>query len=222
MGSSAASSDFVTNDMPNKAPIVANDSAILATASSVQEIRHLAAVNFYLVPGFVLLMTLTAQVRVPVPGTDVPMTLQLLGVLLGGLLLSPSQAAAALSAYLVLGSAGLPVFAPGSTGLWGPTGGYLVGFIPAACLMGVVRGRSGAGVSRLMAAGFVGVVVVFVCGIGWRTVWLAGEWRLALLTGLLPFAIKAMVELCLAVALVVTVRRWQGHRAGANVSEYVG
>ena len=178
--------------------------------------------TFGSVLGFFLLVTLAAQVRIPVPGTEVPMTLQLLGVLLAGLLLSPNQAAAALSTYLVLGTAGLPVFSPGSTGLWGPTGGYLVGFIPAAWLMSVLRGRGDSSVSRLFGAGTVGVVVIFVCGIGWRIAWLAGDWRLALQTGLLPFVLKAMAELCLAVALVLSVRRWQGRRSGTNASECVG
>lgn len=178
--------------------------------------------TFGLVLGFFLLVTLAAQVRVPVPRTDVPMTLQLLGVLLAGLLLSPNQSAAALSTYLVLGTAGLPVFSPGSTGLWGPTGGYLVGFIPAAWLMGFLRGRGDSAVSRLFVAGAVGVMVVFVCGIGWRIAWLAGDWRLALQTGLLPFAIKAMVELCLAVTLVRSIRSRRGRCGGTNVAECVG
>ncbi|MEK7731830.1 MAG: hypothetical protein AAB363_08230, partial [Planctomycetota bacterium] len=74
----------------------------------------------------------------------------------------------------------------------------------------------------LFGAGAVGVVAVFVCGIGWRIAWLAGDWRLALQTGLLPFALKAMVELCLAVALVLSIRRWQARRAVTKVSECVG
>jgi biotin transport system substrate-specific component len=208
--------------MPSNTPTVADDPSILATARAARATRQSAAVTFGSVLGFFLLVTLAAQVRIPVPGTEVPMTLQLLGVSLAGLLLSPNQAAAALSTYLVFGTAGLPVFSPGSTGLWGPTGGYLVGFIPAAWLMSVLRGRDDTGVSRLFGAGAVGVVVIFVCGIGWRIAWLAGDWRLALQTGLLPFALKAMVELCLAVALVKSIHRWQGRRGGTNVSECVG
>ena len=205
-----------------KTPSVADVSSFPEGARAVRSTRQSTAMIFGSVLGFFLLVTLAAQVRVPVPGTDVPMTLQMLGVLLAGLMLSPNQAVAALSAYLVLGTAGLPVFSPGSTGLWGPTGGYLAGFIPAAWLMSVLRGRGDTGVSRLFGAGAVGVAVVFVFGIGWRIAWLAGDWRLALLTGLLPFALKAMVELCLAVALVLSIRRWQGRRAGTNVSECVG
>ena len=172
--------------------------------------------------GFCLLVTLAAQVRVPVPGTEVPMTLQLLAVLLTGLSLSPKEAAAVLSIYLAVGTLGLPVFSPGSTGLVGPTGGYLVGFIPAAWVMSTLRGQRRGTVARLLGAGAIGVAVVFFCGIGWRLAWLNGDWRLALQTGLFPFALKAMVELGLAAALAVTVRGWQERRGvGDGVSEHL-
>ncbi len=207
--------------MPSNTPPVTADPSILAIASTARATRQPAAVIFGSVLGFSLLVALSAQVRVPVPGTEVPMTLQLLVVLLAGLLLSSNQSLAALSTYLIVGTTGLTVFSPGSSGLMGPTGGYLVGFIPAAWLIGVLRGRGCVGVSRLFVAGFVGIVVVFVCGIGWRMVWLGGDWRLALQTGLFPFAIKAMVELCLAVAVVLSIRCWQGRRRDLSVSESV-
>jgi len=207
--------------MPRNTPPFADDPSMLATANAARVIRQSAAVTVGPVLGACLMVTLAALVRVPVPGTEVPMTLQLFAVLLAGLFLSPNQAVAALSAYLALGSAGLPVFSPGSTGLWGPTGGYLVGFIPAAWLMSVLRGRGDTGMWRLFGAGAVGVAVVFVCGLGWRIAWLAGDWRMALQTGLLPFAFKAMVELCLAVALVMSVRRWHERCRGTNVAECV-
>lgn len=169
--------------------------------------------------GALILVTLAAKVAVPVPGTDVPMTLQLLAVLVIGLSLSPTHSVAALSAYLVLGSAGLPVFSPWSTGLWGPTGGYLVGFIPAAWLMGILCGRGNSGAWRMLVAGAAGIALVFVCGVGWRIAWLAGDWRMAFQTGLIPFAVKATLELCLAVTLVMTVRRWRERRSRTSVSE---
>jgi biotin transporter BioY len=71
-------------------------------------------------------------------------------------------------------------------------------------------------VSRLLGAGAVGVAVVFSCGVGWRLAWLDGDWRLALQTGLFPFALKAVVELGLAVALAVMVRRWHERRSGGK------
>jgi biotin transport system substrate-specific component len=202
--------------MPTELPIANENAPLLAAARAAHAARRSTGVVLARGLGCCLLVTLAAQVRVPVPGTEVPMTLQLLAVVLTGLSLSPREAAAALSTYLILGAAGLPVFSPGSTGLFGPTAGYLVGFIPAAWAVSLVRGPRGEAVSRLLGAGAVGVAVVFSCGVGWRLAWLNGDWRLALQTGLFPFALKAVVELGLAVALAVTVRRWHELRSGGK------
>ncbi len=162
--------------------------------------------------GACLLLALAAQVRIPVPGTEVPMTLQLLAVLMIGFIFSAKSVVLALLGYLALGAAGVPVFSPGSPGLWGPTGGYLVGFLPAALLVSLLRGPREAGLVRLLGAGAVGVTVVFACGIGWRIAWLVGDWRLALQTGLSPFILKATVELCLAAMLMKSIHRWRHRR----------
>jgi biotin transport system substrate-specific component len=208
--------------MPTELPIAVENAPILATARAARAARRSTGVVLARGLGCCLLVTLAAQVRVPVPGTEVPMTLQLLAVLLTGLSLSPREAAAALSTYLILGAAGLPVFSLGSTGLFGPTAGYLVGFIPAAWAVSLVRGPRCVAVSRLLGAGAMGVAVVFSCGVGWLLVWLKGDWRLALQTGLFPFALTAVVELGLAVALAVTVGRWRERRSGGKgVSGYV-
>src|SRR6185436_4701400 len=78
------------------------------------------------------LVTLAAQIAIPLPGTPVPMTLQPLAVLLVGALLGPSLGAGSMILYLVLGAAGLPVFTPyglpGLARLVGPTGGYLLAY----------------------------------------------------------------------------------------------
>jgi len=202
--------------MPTELAIANENAPLLAAARAAHAARRSTGVVLARGLGCCLLVTLAAQVRVPVPGTEVPMTLQLLAVVLTGLSLSPREAVAALSTYLILGAAGLPVFSPGSTGLFGPTAGYLVGFIPAAWAVSLVRGPRCEAVSRLLGAGAVGVAVVFSCGVGWRLAWLNGDWRLALQTGLFPFALKAVVELGLAAALAVTVRRWHERRSGGK------
>ncbi len=78
------------------------------------------------------LVSLAAQVAVPIPGTPVPVTLQPLAVLIVGGLLGPALGASSLVLYLLLGAAGLPVFTPfglpGVARLIGPTGGYLLAF----------------------------------------------------------------------------------------------
>lgn len=149
-----------------------------------------------------LLLALSAQVRVLVPGTDVPMTLQPLAVLVIGLVLPPGQALSAVVLYLVCGTFWLPVFAAGSAGILGPTGGYLVGFAVAAWVVSALRGAGGAATARLAVAGTVGMVIIFALGVSWRAVWLGGDLTVAVATGLIPFTAKAVLEVALAVTLV--------------------
>jgi biotin transport system substrate-specific component len=163
------------------------------------------------VVAFCLLTALAAHVRVPLPGTPVPMTLQLLTVLLAGLLLSATRAAAAMALYLLWGSC-CPVFlAGGSGGLPGPTGGYLLGFVLGAWLIGALRGGQSASLFRLVFAGAAGTAVVFAVGV-FGVAWWSGSMARALSVGFLPFAPKAVVELALAVALARGVRSMLGSR----------
>jgi len=165
----------------------------------------------------VLGVGLAAQVRIAVPGTDVPMTLQSLAVLLCGFWLAPRVAATGMLLYLAVGAAGVPVFAPGSAGLAGGTAGYLVGFVVGAWLVSSLRGTGRAGVLRLLAAGSVGTVAIFVCGLFWRFVFLGGDVMAAVLTGLLPFLAKSIVQLGVAVFLVVSVRGLPAGQRGRRI-----
>lgn len=144
---------------------------------------------------------LAAQVRVPLPGTTVPMTLQTLAVLLTGFALPPGAAMASMVVYLVSGMAGLPVFAGGvgTVAIGGVTWGYLVGFVPAAGLVSLVRARGTSSV-RLSAAGALGTVVVLASGVAWQ-VGLSGSWEATVARGVVPFLPDAVVKLALAVVL---------------------
>lgn len=88
--------------------------------------------------GFALLTALGAYARVPLPGTPVPLTLQVLPVLLAGAALGRTYGAGSQLLYLALGVAGLPLFAAtsGTSLLADPTAGYLAGFPAAAWLVG--------------------------------------------------------------------------------------
>ncbi len=171
-----------------------------------------------------LAMGLAAQIRIPVPGTDVPMTLQLLGVFLIGFALRPALAVAAMVLYVVCGASGLPVFA-GPGGLAGATGGYILGFIPAVWLVSALGHRGEASTGRLFVAGFCGTSVVFAIGVGWRVAFFRGlgagdaAWGMATATGAAPFAVKAIVELALAAACARCVSRLiHGRRKVARAS----
>jgi biotin transport system substrate-specific component len=76
-----------------------------------------------------------------IPVGPVPITLQTLGVLLCGYILGPVDGAISIIVYILLGSAGVPVFSGGKSGfevVLGPTGGYLFSFIAAAVISGYV------------------------------------------------------------------------------------
>lgn len=183
--------------------IVSKPHEILSTSNP----RAISARWVVSVLAFAAMTALGAQVRVPVPWTDVPMTLQSFAVLLAGLMLAPRAAVSAMVIYLVCGIAGLPVFAPHSAGLYGATGGYLVGFVLSALTISLVRGQS-SGAGRLVGAGLAGLVVLFGCGLAWRWVYAtiidldAGP---LLAAGVVPFIPKAIVELLLAVSVTKMV-----------------
>ncbi len=154
---------------------------------------------------FSLLTVLCSQVRIPVPGSPVPMTLQLLAVLLAGYFLAPGAAALSMVLYLAAGTAGLPVFAGGSAGLFGLTGGYLLGFVLAAGAVSLI-GRQSRSLARLAAAGAAGTTLVFVFGALWQVTWFEVSMADALRGGVLPFLPKAVFELGMALTVVYLFR----------------
>jgi biotin transport system substrate-specific component len=137
--------------------------------------------------------------NLPVPGisaerraAEAPATAiireQTLGVLLLGALYGPWRGAATVIAYLAEGTAGLPVFALGRSGLpvlLGPTGGFLVGFIPAAFVAGLAGGARPAAVR--LGILLVATLVVYACGVPWLALNRAMPLEAALIAGMLPF-----------------------------------
>ncbi|MGB0714362.1 MAG: biotin transporter BioY [Phycisphaerae bacterium] len=179
--------------------LMQQEAAIAATTSLGRTAR------FMLIAAGCLALAMSAVVKVPVPGTDVPGTLQLLAVISVGLWLAPRDALAATGSYLMLGTLGLPVFAAGSLGLWGQTGGYLIGFMVAAMVVSTISGRSDrAGFAvRAALAAVAGLVIVLTCGTVWRAIWL-GSLSTAFATSVMPFLIKGMAEAGIAWLVAVS------------------
>ncbi|MCS7087290.1 MAG: biotin transporter BioY, partial [Thermoflexales bacterium] len=134
-----------------------------------------------------------------IPLQPVPITGQTFGVLLAGAALGARRGALALLAYLAQGLIGLPFFAGGTSGmarLLGPTGGYLVGFVAAAALVGWLseRGWDRRFISTF-AAMALGNLVIYALGAPWLAQFVG--WERALSAGVLPFlpgdAIKALL-----------------------------
>lgn len=177
------------------------------------------AAKLLLALGGAALIGVAAQVRLPLPGTPVPVTGQTLAVLLVGVLLGRTWGGVSAGLYLALGAAGLPWFAgfkAGLAGLTGPTGGYLAGFVLAALFLGhvtdrFVRARSfWALLGLMLVANFA---LIHGPGLAWLAVVTGTHDPVRLLwMGTLPFAygdvLKALVAAGLACAATPKRGTW--------------
>ncbi|ESZ29408.1 biotin transporter BioY [Mesorhizobium sp. L2C066B000] len=165
-----------------------------------------------------LLLALSAKVAVPFH--PVPITMQTFVVIGLGLALGPARGVAAVSLYLAEGAAGFPVFAGtpekgvGLAYMMGPTGGYLLGFLPAVLLAGwlAVRGWDRNPLSAMAAALFAGAII-YVPGLLWLGAVLGFD-KPIVQFGLYPFMLGDIVKALLAVLVFPTAWKWVDARAG--------
>jgi len=104
-------------------------------------VKKSTTTDLALIAAFAALVTACAVLPAVDIAGPVPITLQTFGVLLAGAVLGPRRGFLAVLLYLVLGAAGLPIYAGGASGLGtfsGPTGGYLISFPFAAALAGLL------------------------------------------------------------------------------------
>jgi len=175
--------------------------------------RHIA-----LIAAGVLIIALAAQVRIPLGFTPVPITGQTFGVLLVGGALGFRRGLASTAVYWLIGFAGMPVFAQGSSGsevVLGATGGYLVGFILAGAVVGRLaelgwdRNLVGA-----IGAMLIGSLLIYAIGVPWLAVVARFGPEEAIANGLTPFLAVDAIKL-LAVAAVFPAAWWiVGRRPG--------
>jgi len=157
-----------------------------------------------------VLTAVAAQVSVHLPFTPVPLTLQPMVVLVGAAALGARLGASSQVLYLLLGIAGLPVFAAspilpqGFGRLLGPTGGYLMAYPIAAFVTGYLAAR---GFDRRyftsILAMFAGVCTLFVGGVSWLAYFAPAPGgpvglNVALATGLYPFIVKDFIKVAIA------------------------
>lgn len=179
--------------------------------------RRLVAAAAILLGG--CLLTLSAKVQVPF--WPVPMTMQTLVVLLLGMAYGPRLAVATVGAYLLAGAAGLPVFAGtpqrgiGLAYMMGPTGGFLVGFVLSAWLVGFLAERGwDRTILTCAAAMALGHLVISLSGVVWLS-FLLGTTK-AIEVGLMPFLASSLLKTALGTVLMPAIWRVLGRRSGAQ------
>jgi len=174
--------------------------------------RRAGLYDLTLIVGGSLLIGLCAQAKIQ-PFGPVPITGQTFAVLMIGALLGAKRGSLAVLAYLAQGLAGLPVFAvlSGPMALIGPTGGYLIGFVPAAYLTGLLAERGwDRRIGTTVLAMALGNVVIYAFGLLWLCC-LIGVSKVVLTTGLLPFIGGDLLKIVLAAILLPSAWKLIGY-----------
>ena len=169
-----------------------------------------------LVTGAAMLTALLAQVAVPVAGSPVPITGQTLAVVLTAAALGPGRGVAGQALYLLLGAVGLPFYSDASGGVdvvVGATGGYLIGFLPAALLIGLAAQQGhDRRVTRALPLFIAGQLVIFAVGVPWLAVAAGLSPAQALEAGFYPFIVGGLVKAAIAGLLLPAT--WSFVRTG--------
>ncbi|MDD3057057.1 MAG: biotin transporter BioY [Spirochaetia bacterium] len=159
---------------------------------------------------FSALVIVGAYIRIPLP--PVPITLQTLFVLLAGFLGGTRMAVASTAIYLLLGMVGLPVFTSGGgLGiLFGPTGGFLLGLLPASLLAGIAGNmkqkseRPKRYLLLCILTGLAATITVYLVGVPYLKYTRSLSWQTALKVGMLPFLIGDLLKVAAAAHLAKT------------------
>ncbi|MBQ9412226.1 MAG: biotin transporter BioY [Oscillospiraceae bacterium] len=164
------------------------------------------------------LLAVCAWITLPLPAPLVPFTLQTFGVCLLSALLGTRRGVSAVAVYLLLGGVGIPVFSGfrgGAEALLGTTGGYLLGFLFTALIVGLAADRFGRRPKTLIPAMVLGLAVCYAFGTAWfvtvyaRTrgpIGVLGALSMCVFPYLIPDALKIAVAVILAGRLEKYVR----------------
>lgn len=142
-------------------------------------------------------LIVASQLTIPLWFTPVPLSLSTFAVLLTGASLGPARAMFSTVLYLALGMAGAPVFAEQASGWSVPSFGYVLGYIPAAIVVGhLARRRADRSIVATMATGCLGSLFIYAVGVPWLITRLDVDLARGLELGVYPFlagdAIKAL------------------------------
>ncbi|MDD5669604.1 MAG: biotin transporter BioY [Candidatus Omnitrophica bacterium] len=158
---------------------------------------------------FAVLTIVGAFIRIPLPFTPVPVTLQTFFVLLSGAVLGGMGGAGSQGMYMLLGLAGIPLFTGTGSGLayvCGPTGGYLAGFIAASVCTGRLMNNSRHTFLSALGIFIAADMILFLCGLLWLKVLYGYSFTVLVYMGLLPFIPGEIVKITVAVALYEKIK----------------
>ena len=167
-----------------------------------QELRYITYSSL-----FVALIAAGAFLAIPIG--PVPIVLQNMFVLLAGVILGPRWGLASVGIYLLIGACGLPVFANGKAGIgviFGPTGGYLLGYLPAVFVTGFMAKKGKNKFISDIIALIAGSIIVYAAGVPWLKIVTNMAWSKSLALGMYPFIIGDILKIIAAAFIAKTIR----------------
>ena len=154
------------------------------------------------------IICLLAQVTIPLP--IIPITGQTLAIGIVATILGSKHSTLTVFVYLSLGLIGLPVFSHFTSGfgiLFGPTGGYLIGFIPTVFLIGLWLEKTSYTYHQAIVANIIGMCITLAFGAIWLKLVGVLSWREAAVTGIYPFIPVGIMKAFLAAWLGIKIRQ---------------
>jgi biotin transport system substrate-specific component len=161
--------------------------------------------NIILYALFAALTAVLSQIAIPLPVTPVPINLATLAVFMAGGLLGANGGAISQAVYAIIGAIGIPVFAKFTGGLnilVGPTGGYIVGYIVAAWIVGFIISKAGKKFYVYVISMVVGLFACYAIGTAWFMFITKNGLVQALLMCVVPFLIGDALKIILGSFLV--------------------
>ena len=156
---------------------------------------------------FAALTAILSQIAIPLE--PVPINLATFSVFVAGGMLGAAGGAISMGVYLFIGAVGIPVFSKFRGGLAilaGPTGGYLIGYVAAAWLVGFLLSKIGYSYSKLILSMVAGLIACYTFGTAWFMV-LSNTGFLAALTAcVFPFLLGDALKIAGAAFLVLKLR----------------
>jgi len=174
--------------------------AAIAVIAKKELVKNKIVVCLLGVTSFTLLTWLGAYIYIPLKATPIPITMQTLFVFLSGAILGKKFGALSQTLYLTLGVVGIPFFAGGLFGifhLFGPTGGYILGFVAASYIIGRILEKRD-GLFSIIAAFIIGAIAIFTFGAGWLAFGLGFGINKAFYLGILPFIPGCIMKIVIA------------------------
>lgn len=150
---------------------------------------------------FAALISVGAYIAFPIPGSPVPIVLQNMFIMLTGIILGPLWGFISIVTYVILGLIGLPVFSGGGKGLahlFGPTGGYLISYIPAVVIIGFMTYGRKPALIRCLISLAAASIIIYAVGVMWLAYKLDFTVEKAVSVGMLPYIPGDILKIIIA------------------------